>query len=53
MPPLQDDDLLIIGRPEDDGTTSNYKITWAQLKDEISALPFNQTETDGDSSSNS
>ena len=35
MAPLQDDDLILIGRGEE-----NYKITWADLKSEISNLPF-------------
>ena len=50
MPPLQDDDVLLVGRTETDGSTTNYKITWAMLKNEIQALPFTNTEDNGDTS---
>ena len=39
MPPLQDDDVLLVGRGG-----NNYKITWAELKSEIQALPFNNND---------
>lgn len=41
---LQDDDLILVGRSEPDGSTTNYKITWAQLKAEIQSLPFDAPE---------
>ena len=40
MPPLQDDDLVIVGRPSADPNDEpqTFKMTWAQLKEEIDDL---------------
>lgn len=38
--PLNDDDLIIVGRPDPDPNEEpeTLKMTWAQLKEEINAL---------------
>ena len=51
--PLNDDDLLMVGRVDPNGILPDqtFKITWAQLKAEIQALPFNTPNNDEQSTS--